>query len=32
MVFNLLLAIRELDEGFHLQDEVVVAGLCKWWG
>jgi hypothetical protein len=32
MVSDLLLAIREVDEVIHLQEEIVVAGLCKWWG
>jgi hypothetical protein len=29
---DLLLAIREADEVIHLQKEIVVAGLFKWWG
>jgi len=32
MVSDLLFAIREVNEGIHLQEENVVAGLCKWWG
>jgi hypothetical protein len=31
-VSDLLLAIREVDEVIHMQEEIVVCGTFKWWG
>jgi hypothetical protein len=32
MLSDLLPAIREVDEVIHLRKEILVAGLCNWWG
>lgn len=32
VVFDLLLAIRTVDEVIYLQEEIVVCGTLKWWG
>jgi hypothetical protein len=32
MASDLLLAVQEVDEVIHLREEIVVAGLCSWWG